>query len=76
VQQLGELVIATGADANDAETLAGALLVVAETTDNVKKESWRKRGNAFFQGASRKRDDGAASQPDGARAAESGTASA
>jgi hypothetical protein len=33
VQQLGELVIATGADATDAETLAGALLVIAETSE-------------------------------------------
>jgi hypothetical protein len=68
VQQLGELVIATGADACEAETLAGALLVIAETTDAAKKESWRKRGNAFFQGTARKRDEGIASQPDRANA--------
>ncbi|MBW4655697.1 MAG: conjugal transfer protein TraD [Kaiparowitsia implicata GSE-PSE-MK54-09C] len=37
MQQLGELVIATGADATDAETLAGALLVIAETTDAARK---------------------------------------
>ncbi|MBK8376088.1 MAG: conjugal transfer protein TraD [Sphingomonadales bacterium] len=49
VQQLGELVIATGADATDAETLAGALLVIADTTDAGKKEAWRKRGAAFFK---------------------------
>ena len=54
VQQLGELVIATGADATDAETLAGALLVIAETSDAQKKEAWRKRGAAFFQGRGRK----------------------
>lgn len=51
VRQLGELVIATGAsDTIDAETLAGALLVIAETDDAARKESWRKRGAAFFQG--------------------------
>lgn len=33
VQQVGELMIATGADATDAEALVGALLVIAETTD-------------------------------------------
>ena len=54
VQQLGELVIATGADATDAETLAGALLVIVDTTDAGKKEAWRKRGAAFFQGRGRK----------------------
>jgi hypothetical protein len=44
VQQLGELVIATGADATDAESLAGALLVIAETSEAQRKEAWRKRG--------------------------------
>jgi hypothetical protein len=33
VQQLGELVIATGADVLSADELAGALIVLAETTD-------------------------------------------
>ena len=42
VLQLGELVIATGAESTDPETLAGALLVIAETTDAARKESWRK----------------------------------
>jgi DNA-binding protein H-NS len=58
VQQLGELVIATGADATDAETLAGALLVIAETSETQRKEAWRKRGAAFFQNKARKRGDG------------------
>lgn len=74
VQQLGELVIATGADASDAETLAGALLSIVEITDAARKESWRKRGNAFFQGTARKRVEGterqrdSASSPDGSSA--------
>ena len=76
IQQLGELVIATGADALDAETLAGALLSIVETTDAAKKESWRKRGNAFFQGAARKRGEGAENKLDGARTFDGGTASA
>ncbi|MBO6603097.1 MAG: conjugal transfer protein TraD [Roseicyclus sp.] len=54
VQQLGALVVATGADAFSAEELAGALIVLAETTDTAKREAWSKRGAAFFQGRSRK----------------------
>jgi DNA-binding protein H-NS len=76
VQQLGELVIATGGDAMDAETLAGALLVIAETTDAARKESWRKRGNAFFQGTARKRGAGTEGQPDSALPLDGGAAPA
>jgi hypothetical protein len=54
VQQLGELVISTGADALSAAELAGALIVLAETTDAGKREAWAKRGAAFFQGRSRR----------------------
>lgn len=76
VQQLGELVIATGADARDAETLAGALLEIKDSNDAARKESWRKRGAAFFQGTTRKRGTRTERQPDGAQAADSGAASA
>ena len=48
VRQLGELVIATGADALDIETLAGALLDLGELKDPTQAERWRKRGAAFF----------------------------
>lgn len=54
VQQLGELVIATGADALSAEELAGALMVLAETKDAGKREAWAKRGAVFFQSKSRR----------------------
>ena len=54
VQQLGELVISTGADALSAEELAGALIVLAETNDAGKREAWAKRGAAFFRGRSRR----------------------
>ncbi len=53
VRQLGELVAATGADALDAETLAGGLLAMMESVDAARKETWRKRGQAFFQRRSR-----------------------
>ena len=60
VQQLGELVIATGADILTAEELAGALIALAETKDAGKREAWAKRGAAFFQRRSRR----TASAPD------------
>ncbi len=50
-RQLGELIVATGADALDMETLAGGLLILTETSDAAEKERWRKRGLAFFRNA-------------------------
>jgi type II secretory pathway component PulK len=83
VQQLGELVISTGADALSADELAGALIVLAETKDAGKREAWAKRGAAFFQGRSRRtasapdRDTGGASaRPSGAQQASGGTGAA
>ena len=82
VRQLGELVIATGADALSANELAGALIVLAETKEAGKREAWARRGAAFFQGRSRRsapasdRDTGGApTQPGGAQPA-SGTTGA
>jgi len=49
VQQLGELVIATGADALSADELAGALIVLAEMKEAGKREARARRGAAFFQ---------------------------
>ncbi|MHB1304424.1 MAG: conjugal transfer protein TraD [Acidiphilium sp.] len=79
VQQLGELVISTGADALSADELAGALIVLAETKDAGKREAWAKRGAAFFQGRARRtasapdRDTGGApAQPGGAQSASGG----
>ena len=43
VQQLGELVITTGADALSAHELAGALAALAETKDPAKREAWARR---------------------------------
>ena len=82
VQQLGELVIATGADVLTAEELAGALVALAETKDAGKREAWAKRGAAFFQRRLRRsapapdRDAGGAqTQPSGTQPA-SGSAGA
>ncbi|UZW55882.1 conjugal transfer protein TraD [Sphingobium sp. JS3065] len=47
--QLGELVMATGADGLSIEELAGVLLGAA-TAERSTREAWRKRGAAFFRG--------------------------
>lgn len=49
-RQLGELIVATGADGFDMETLAGRLLAMVATADTMQKENWRKHGAAFFRG--------------------------
>ena len=61
--RLGELVIATGADALSAEELAGALIAAANTTDNATKEVWHKRGVAFFSGERQSPGIGAGGEP-------------
>ena len=59
VQQLGELVTSTGADALDADVLAGALLhIVAEAQVEANREAWRSDGAAFFQRRGRKSGKG------------------
>ena len=75
MRQLGELVIATGADALDPDALTGGLLALVEVADPARKESWRKRGQAFFQRRARnpsRAADGLAigAQPDDGGAAE------
>ncbi len=51
-EQLGEPVIATGANAIPIEQLAGALLLAVEATDERTKEAQRTRGAAFFRAKS------------------------
>jgi hypothetical protein len=74
VQQLGELVIATGADTLSADELAGAMIMLAETKDTARKEAWAKRGASFFQSRARRtapaierHTGGARAQPGGAQ---------
>jgi len=78
VQQLGELVIATGADTLSADELAGALIVLTETREAAKREAWARRGAAFFRGrprrtasASDRNTDGTPAQPSGTQPASS-----
>jgi DNA-binding protein H-NS len=80
VQQLGELVVAAGADALNANKLAGALIVLAETKEAGKREAWAKRGAPFFQSRARRnakaseRDAGGApAQPDSTQPVSGGT---
>lgn len=71
VHQLGELVIATGADMLSIEQLAGLLLAGMGNKDSVAKESWTKRGTDFFQGGTNnaaddtRRKHGSTAQNDG-----------
>ena len=48
--QLGELVMATGADGLSVEELAGALLAAVSNSRDAEREAWRERGAAFFSG--------------------------
>jgi Conjugal transfer protein TraD len=68
VQQLGELVIATGADSLSADELAGALIMLAETKDTARKEAWAKRRATFFRSRGRRSAPAAERHTGGARA--------
>ncbi|MGR6331160.1 conjugal transfer protein TraD [Sphingomonas sp. XXL09] len=81
VEQLGQLVTSTGADALDAETLAGVLLDAIGSSDTNAKEAWRAKGAAFFQRRGRKSGgsaaidgSGTATEPRGDAADGSGSA--
>jgi hypothetical protein len=52
-RQLGDLVIATGANALDIEVLVGALLDAAGRKDLTIREEWRTRGATFFRSGRR-----------------------
>lgn len=49
VEQLGQLVTATGADTLDIDTLAGAMLHAMDSASAEEREAWRTKGAAFFQ---------------------------
>jgi hypothetical protein len=75
IRQLGELVVACGADALTPEHLAGALLAAAEA-EAPTQEGWRRRGAAFFQRATRGGGAGGTKEADGVASRDSGTTSA
>lgn len=66
IAQLGELVIATGADALEVEVLAGALLSAAGESDAAVPRGWRIQGEAFFRGGKTDRTAPPASGDSGA----------
>jgi hypothetical protein len=49
IRLLGELVIATGADALSDTELAGALIEIAATTDSAKRVAWARQGEMRFR---------------------------
>ncbi|HUD90740.1 conjugal transfer protein TraD [Sphingobium sp.] len=79
--QLGELVMATGADELTIEELAGALLDAA-AAERPAREAWRKRGAAFFRGeredagSRTSREQGGAAKDDGRAPSAAGEAGA
>jgi len=62
VTQLGELVIASGADALGADILMGALAAAAAEKNDQIRTQWRQRGETFFRG--QRTRAAAASAPD------------
>jgi type II secretory pathway component PulK len=75
VRQLGELVAATGADALDADLLAGALLDAVASKETATREGWRKAGAAFFRSKQRKPAPRPERQPEGVLSLDGGAAS-
>ena len=58
-RQLGELIMATGADALDMAMLAGALLAMVQTADTAQKILWAGRRERFRSPLRSTRIDGA-----------------
>ncbi|MBA2932591.1 conjugal transfer protein TraD [Sphingomonas sp. CGMCC 1.13654] len=76
VRQLGELVVAVGADMLDSDVLTGAMLHAIGMNDAATKDVWRAAGAAFFRGKERKPARGPRSEPGGTLPLEGGSASA
>ncbi|PMY02511.1 conjugal transfer protein TraD, partial [Pseudomonas sp. MPR-R2A5] len=54
IQQFGELIEATGADALEPDLLAGALLAAVAEKEGATTTAWTARGTQFFRETSRK----------------------
>ena len=72
IQQFGELIEATGADALDPDVLAGALLAAVTQKDKAALSAWGTRGAQFFRETSRRSSRGARGGSEGGKAAEAG----
>ncbi|ABQ66550.1 hypothetical protein Swit_0179 [Rhizorhabdus wittichii RW1] len=76
IQQFGELVEATGADALDPDLLAGALLAAVAEKDKAIMTAWSTRGGQFFHETSRKSSRRARGSTEDGKAADAGAQSA
>lgn len=76
IQQFGELIEATGADALDSDLLAGALIAAVAETDKGIMTKWSARGAQFFRETSRRSSRRAAGTGAGDKAPETGPQSA
>ena len=75
VEQLGALVVATGADTLDLEVIAGMLRHgVTKAKENSVKESWRADGATFLKGRGRKGNGAPDGDRSGAQAKRGGEA--
>ena len=75
IEQLGALVVATGADTLDLEVIAGMLRHgVTQAKENSVKESWRAEGATFLKGRGRKGHGAAGGDGSGAQAKRGGEA--
>ncbi|NIJ49760.1 conjugal transfer protein TraD [Rhizomicrobium electricum] len=69
-KQLGDLIVATGADALDVETLAGALIATVQSVDTAQKQAWKKAGTEFFR-KTKAAQSADTSQPESAQTSDS-----
>lgn len=76
IQQFGELIEATGADALEPDLLAGALIAAVAETDKGTITKWSARGAQFFRDTSRRSSRRAGGHSAGSEAAEAVTKSA
>lgn len=68
IQQFGELIEATGADALEPDLLAGALLSVVAEKNKATTTAWSSAGAAFFRETSRRPSRRARSGDEGSKA--------
>ena len=76
VQQFGELIEATGADALEPDLLAGALLAAVAQKDKATTSAWSRQGAQFFRDTSRRSSRRAAGDGEGGKATDAGSQSA
>lgn len=76
VQQFGELIEATGADALEPDLLAGALLAAVAEKDKATTSAWSRQGAQFFRDTSRRSSRRPAGSGEGGKATDPGAQSA